>query len=302
MALITIFTSPKPFTDPHINVIQRNAIRSWLELGDEVEVLLLGDEEGMEEFATEFGVTHIKDIKCNHLGTPLVSSLFDTAKENSSSELLAYVNADIILMPDFVSTALKIQQQQDKFLLVGQRYDLDIRQELDFEVNWKEKIENELIESGMLHAPVGSDYFIYTKNVYKNVPEFTIGRAGWDNWFIYHAVTRPWMAVDATDSIKVIHQNHDYSHLPGSKPHYTQPETFENIRLAGGRKHMYFLYDVDLRIKNGKISRIKMDLFRFMRMIERNIHPSGIEPKGLRWQITLSLKKLQRKLLNRRIK
>jgi len=30
--LITLFTSPKPFTNPHINVIQRNAIApgwSW---------------------------------------------------------------------------------------------------------------------------------------------------------------------------------------------------------------------------------------------------------------------------------
>jgi hypothetical protein len=75
MPLITIFTAPKPFTDPHIYIIQRNAIRSWLELGNDVEVLLLGDEEGMEEFAAEFGVTHIKEIKCNQLGTPLVSSL-----------------------------------------------------------------------------------------------------------------------------------------------------------------------------------------------------------------------------------
>jgi len=297
--LITIFTSPKPFTDPHINVIQRNAIRSWLELGDEVEVLLLGDEKGMKEFTAEFGIRQIMNIKCNQMGTPLVSSLFETARENSSTELLAYVNADIILMPDFVSTALLMKKQQDKFLLIGQRYDLEIKQELAFEADWKEKIEDELHSKGKLHKAVGSDYFIYTRNVFKKVPEFTIGRAGWDNWFIYHAVTRPWMAVDATDSIKVIHQDHDYSHLPGSKPHYTQPETYENIRLAGGRKHMYFLYDVDLRIKNGNISRIKMDLFRFIRIIERNIHPSGIEPKGLRWQITLSLKKLQRKILNR---
>ena len=100
MTLITVFTSPKPFTDPHINVIQRND-RSWLELGDEVEVLLLGDEDGMEEFAAEFGIAHIKEIKCNQMGTPLVSSLFDTARENSSSELLAYVNADIILISPF---------------------------------------------------------------------------------------------------------------------------------------------------------------------------------------------------------
>ncbi len=51
MALLTIFTAPKPFSDPHINVIQRNAIQSWLHLGNEVEVLLIGNEAGMHELA-----------------------------------------------------------------------------------------------------------------------------------------------------------------------------------------------------------------------------------------------------------
>ena len=40
MTLLTIFTAPKPFTHPHINVIQRNAIRSWMQL-DDVEVIII---------------------------------------------------------------------------------------------------------------------------------------------------------------------------------------------------------------------------------------------------------------------
>jgi hypothetical protein len=48
MTFLTIFTSPKPFTkNPHINLIQRNAIQSWLHLGPEVEVFMMGDEAGM---------------------------------------------------------------------------------------------------------------------------------------------------------------------------------------------------------------------------------------------------------------
>ena len=31
--LLTLFTAPKPFTNPHIALIQRNAIRSWMALG-----------------------------------------------------------------------------------------------------------------------------------------------------------------------------------------------------------------------------------------------------------------------------
>ena len=38
---LTIFTAPKPFTNPHIDTIQRNAIRSWVELGEAVQVVLV---------------------------------------------------------------------------------------------------------------------------------------------------------------------------------------------------------------------------------------------------------------------
>ena len=50
MTLLTLFSAPKPFTDPHIALIQRNAIRSWTLLPD-VEVILLGEETGLAEAA-----------------------------------------------------------------------------------------------------------------------------------------------------------------------------------------------------------------------------------------------------------
>ncbi len=47
--LITLFTAPKPFVNPHIKIIQNNAIRSWKELGPDVSIVLIGDEEGIEQ-------------------------------------------------------------------------------------------------------------------------------------------------------------------------------------------------------------------------------------------------------------
>ena len=55
MPLITLFSAPKPFTDPHIAMIQRNAIKSWTLLHD-VEVILLGEEAGLDEAARQLGV------------------------------------------------------------------------------------------------------------------------------------------------------------------------------------------------------------------------------------------------------
>ena len=72
MPLITIFSAPKPFTDPHIAMIQRNAIKSWTLLPD-VEVILLGEETGLAEAAKELGVKHIPNVARNDSGTPLIS-------------------------------------------------------------------------------------------------------------------------------------------------------------------------------------------------------------------------------------
>jgi hypothetical protein len=104
VSLITLFSAPKPFTDPHIAMIQRNAIKSWTLLPD-VDVILLGEEEGLAEAAQEFGVKHIPHVERNANGVPLISSMFQLARENSNSEMLCIINADMILMPDFVEAA-----------------------------------------------------------------------------------------------------------------------------------------------------------------------------------------------------
>ncbi len=59
MAFLTIFTAPKPFTNPHIAVIQRNALQAWTRLED-VEVLLIGDEPGIPETAREMGIRNVR--------------------------------------------------------------------------------------------------------------------------------------------------------------------------------------------------------------------------------------------------
>ena len=79
MANLTIFTAPKAFSDPHINTIQRNAIQSWQHLGDEVDVLLVGDEDGMADIADEYNLLHLPDVSRNDWGTPLVNSIFELA-------------------------------------------------------------------------------------------------------------------------------------------------------------------------------------------------------------------------------
>lgn len=268
MTQLTLFTAPKPFTNPHIALIQRNAIRSWLQLGSEVEVLLLGDEEGMAEEASKLGVRQIKDIQRNSSGTPLISSLFATARAQNDSPLLAYVNADILLFPGFLLSAQKTLAQTSQFLMVGQRWDLEVTRELDFSADWQARLKQECIEKGSLHKPMGSDYFVYPRACFLTIPDFAIGRAGWDNWMIYQSRLQGWKTIDASAEIQIVHQNHDYSHLPGGQAHYHLPETDENIRLAGGRRTIFTLPDANYTFRDGKIVLVKWSMKHLLREIE----------------------------------
>jgi hypothetical protein len=268
MTLLTLFSAPKPFTDPHIATIQRNALGSWTRL-PEVEIFLVGQEAGLAETAREFGVKHLSEVARNVEGTPLVSSIFSQARQAASSPLLVYGNADILLTPDLVDSARQVMSRVRKFLIVGQRWDLDVTQPLDFSGDWAARLKDQTRAHGELHRPMGSDYFIFPRDCFSDMPEFAIGRAGWDNWMIYKARREGWATVDATASIMVIHQNHDYSHLPGGQPHYRLPETYENIRLAGGREMTRFtLLDTNRYLVNGRLRRPSWSWSRFIRSLE----------------------------------
>lgn len=268
MSLITLFIAPKPFTNPHIATIQWNALRSWQELGAEVEILLIGEEAGVPEAARELNIRLISEIARNKEGTPLLSALFNTAREAGNSPLIGYVNADIILFEDFLETARKASQMLDQFLLVGQRWDLDLRERLDFSSGWQARLQADLKERGRLHPRGGSDYFIYPRSVFTRIPDFAIGRAGWDNWMFYKARREGWRLVDCTNAIRIIHQDHDYSHLPNNQPHYRLPETAENVRLAGGKRAIFNLLDCDAQMEQGQIRPAPMTWEKLWREVE----------------------------------
>ena len=253
MSLITIFSAPKPFTNPHIATIQRNAIQSWTLLPD-VDVILLGEETGLAEAARDLGVKHLPNVARNESGTPLISSMFQLARENSTSELLCIINADMLLLPDFVEAARQVSRLRKRFVSMSQRWDLDVTEPLDFSSGWEDRLRSTVRGRGELHRPMGSDFFLFPRFSFLDMPAFAIGRAGWDNWMIYKSRREGWATVDVTPSVMIVHQNHDYSHLPGGQPHYKHPETDVNIQLAGGREITRFtLLDVNCRLADGKL-------------------------------------------------
>ncbi len=293
---LTIFTAPKPFSDAHIATIQRNAIQSWQHLDPEVEVLLVGDEPGMAEVAAAYGLRQLCEVRRSESGAPLVSSIFALARQASQAPLLAYLNADILLLPDFVEATRQVKSQVERFLVIGQRWDLDVQSLLDYSPGWDVRLREDVQRRGRLHMPAGSDYFIFPHDLFGEIPDFTIGRAGWDNWMIFQARQQGWPVIDATPSIMVIHQDHDYRHLPGGRPHYEHPESQVNQALAGGSANLYMVLDSDRQLVNGRVRRPRLTLLRALRQAEVWLTPPGSQRRGLRWKLARPFRRLRRRI------
>jgi hypothetical protein len=246
--MLTLFSCPKPFRG-HFEIIQRNAICSWAKLNPKPEIILLGNEEGTAEVAKEFSIRQIPNVACNEFGTPLVNSLFREAEKAATYDRMCYINTDIILMSDFMRAIQRVVIEKPRSLMVGQRWNLDIKEPLDFGTNWEERLITQVARQGKLYPYFAIDYFVFPKGIWGEIPPFAVGRPAWDNWFLYRAHCRNIPVIDLTKAVMVVHQNHDYSHHPhGWMGAMKGEESKQNIKLAGGIGHVYSLLDAQYRL------------------------------------------------------
>ncbi|MEX0787838.1 MAG: hypothetical protein WD906_07865 [Anaerolineales bacterium] len=241
---------------------------SWARLGGGVEVLVVGEEEGSAEAVLEIGLRSVGPVSRTQAGTPLVSSIFALAQKAASHPVLAYLNADILLLDDFLPAVDRIRKRMNRFLLVGARWDLDVEGALSFSDDWQPRLREAVRARGRRHPPGGSDYFVFPREAEIEPPPFALGRAGWDNWMIYRGRSLGWPVVDASESVTAIHQNHDYSHLPGGQSHHRLSESAENLRLAGGRRTVFTLWDADWQLTRDGLHPPPWTLRRYVRHIE----------------------------------
>jgi glycosyltransferase involved in cell wall biosynthesis/tetratricopeptide (TPR) repeat protein len=215
-----LFAIPKPFHG-HINIIQRNAIKSWTLLEPRPEIILLGDDEGTAEIAQEFGLKHIPNVERNEFGTPLLNSIFQLAEAHSVTDWLTYINSDVILLSDFVEaiTPLKTGLANlniGKFLLFSQRIELDVKEPLSFDHHdWQAKVKEDLSERGVRDYKSAVEMFFFSRGLFTDILPFALGRIAWDQWLVWKAKDQGAAIIDATESITLIHQTHDYSHVQG---------------------------------------------------------------------------------------
>ncbi|HCM38269.1 MAG: hypothetical protein UV61_C0004G0017 [Candidatus Gottesmanbacteria bacterium GW2011_GWB1_43_11] len=259
--MITIFTIPRAFTG-QFYFIQRNAIKSWVLLGN--RVFLLGDAAGVAETAAEFKIQHLSNIKKSPFGTPLISDAFSQVQKLAKTSLLAYVNCDTILLSNFMSSIKKVELSQ--FLLVGQRQPLKLDREIVGTRAWENKLR-QLLKAQRSRPIMGSsDYFVFPKTTQFVLPPFAVGKLYWDKWFFYACKKHRIPFIDATLTVTAIHQQH----YPSLKSHaYGETklgkETQSNLKLLDGRIYAFTIYDADYLLAKSGLIKPRLTLTKLIR-------------------------------------
>ena len=124
-------------------------------------------------------------------------------------DLMVYFNSDIVVGQHFMEAVnLAAARFDGPFLMIGHRDNLELDRYLDFSNGWFSRLQGEVAERGHQHPACGKDYFIFRKPQFFDMPPFIVTAIEWDNWIVWNTLQREVPLIDATDFIKVVHQDH----------------------------------------------------------------------------------------------
>jgi hypothetical protein len=250
--LITFLTSPKPFigiTKEH----QYRAIRSWLLTGDDIDVILYGDSDGIDEAGRDLDVKVVKNIRSSPSGIPYFGSIVEHAADYGKYDLQVYLNCDILL-----SGILQAMNRIDlfHFLLIGQRIDLNEEVFIDFgQKDWIKHLSQIVAEGkAALHSPTGIDYFAFRRGMWQDVPLIIIGRIGYDNAILAYCMRNHIPIIDGTFDLIALHQFHEYGHMQGCEKGVMQgSDAMYNLIQAGSTRSRTLVSDASYMLKNTQL-------------------------------------------------
>lgn len=274
-SLLTLFAVPRAFKGIYA-VIQRNAIRSWTMLSPTPEIILLGNDDGTQTIANEFGLKHLPNIDYSEYGTPRIDSMHREVEREAQNELLCIVNADIILMNDFIEAVVQVSSYKNNYMMMGQRHNLDVREELNFEQGWDTGLRKDLMKYGRLGSRSGEDYIVFPRHFFGEIPGFVVGHSYYDGWLLYQGRRMGLDLIDATEAVTVVHQIHDYNHIgKDSNGAINDPQTKRNEKLSGGSPYMLITKDRTHVLKPEGVKASK-DIWTLWRFIRKGtiIHPN----------------------------
>jgi hypothetical protein len=235
----TIVTVPFPFKDSD-GVRQRSAIQSWMRLEPKPEIILMGSDEGVPEYAQGHGLRHIPNLARNRLGDLDCGDILAKAQKAATHRDILYMDCDVVLLPIFTKAFRYVAKKYSPYKLVSGRWDIPTPEsDLTFEPGWVGRISEQIYR----HHEKGTDFHAFPKGLYDKVPDFSIGLGAWDGWMIWYAAQRG-ATVVRMDAFKAA------LHLKHGRRWVTRPGKGRNQQLAGRNKMWVVNATVNLKPKD----------------------------------------------------
>jgi hypothetical protein len=213
---LTIFAAPRPFAG-EFERIQVNAVHSWAALQPKPEILLFGQPPPARLVGTTSGVEWVPTIASTSSGAPRLDVLFREAQRLASNNTLAYVNPDVILLQDAAAAMASCWAQVPDCVIVGAPWNVKVDLDLDGPpALWSGELNAMKSRGSCPTKGSGADLFAFRSGAFDPVPPLAIGRLGWDNWLLWRAVAHKGGAVDITNAVALIHQDHSGTTHRGS--------------------------------------------------------------------------------------
>ncbi|MGQ9661172.1 MAG: hypothetical protein ACUVWX_02405, partial [Kiritimatiellia bacterium] len=195
-----------------------------------------------EEVARALGLVYLPAIERNEFGTPLLHSVFAGVGRIARHRFLCYLNADLWLVSDLTTVLARIRLA--RFLVIARRIEFASTALLSLDelmANADRLVRGDL---GRLGEPTAIDFLLFPRAPeLLDLPSFAVGRPGWDNWFVYNALAHRYPVIDVTGQVHILHHEHDYDHVQGSRGKWSGPEGDRNRQLAGGWQNMFTILD-----------------------------------------------------------
>ncbi len=206
--ILTLFTTFK--SNPPKEHVYKNTIRNWEHFRSWVQPILFyspGDTN-LLEYALKHGWDTIEVPKLSKAKVPVLRHMFLTARKKYKTAFYCYTNGDILFDDGLIKTLQALQPHTDKMkqvLIVGRRTNFKLfpGQNLDSFKGIKDAAKR-----GKLFGTNAEDYFATTTYGYpwESIPDFVVGRVGYDNWLVVTAIVKRMVVIDTTNTILALHQ------------------------------------------------------------------------------------------------
>ena len=244
--MISFISAFKKFKGVYKN-IQHSALYSWR--ANNIEVIIPTIEVDAKINCSQYsnarfidGIKRGRELGFN-TQSPVIKDLIDKALPQINTTMVAFINSDIIILDNFSEIIEKIFNKYGyNIYLVGSRQDIQLQDRVGSVETYKKLMQEKREE----YDPyTSSDIFITSKfwwrKIIKDMPEFIMGRYGWDNWFHMYAEKNRLEKYNCSSVLTLLHCKHGFEHIlkqEGAKERLA-PSSLHNLRLWRAEQDVY---------------------------------------------------------------